>query len=95
MDVNAGAYLDGNFHGESWAGETLDLMIDVASGVNGLSGKRRATPKCRCGEIGSRPGPTDLDSVAAVSEVRDGMSHPRQNRCRSPEPHISRPPSKG
>ncbi len=74
MDVNAGAYLDGTSM-EELGEETLDLMIDVASGERSV-GERAGHSQVSLWRDWKQTGPTDLDSVAAVSEMRDGMSIP-------------------
>ena len=74
MDVNAGAYLDGTSM-EELGGETLDLMIDVASGERSV-GERAGHSQVSLWRDWKQTGPTDLDSVAAVSEMRDGTSIP-------------------
>ncbi len=72
MDVNAGAYLDGTSM-EELGEETLDLMIDVASGERSV-GERAGHSQVSLWRDWKQTAPTDLDSVAAVSEVRDGTS---------------------
>ena len=74
MDVNAGAYLDGTSM-EVLGEETLDLMIDVASGERSV-GERAGHSQVSLWRDWKQTGPTDLDSVAAVSEMRDGTSIP-------------------
>ena len=74
MDVNAGAYLDGTPM-EELGENTLDLMIDVASGERSV-GERAGHSQVSLWRDWKQTGPADLDSVAAVSEVQDGVSIP-------------------
>ena len=74
MDVNAGAYLDGTSM-EALGEDTLELMIDVASGERSV-GEKAGHSQVSLWRDWKQTGPTDLDSVAAVSEVRDGTSIP-------------------
>ena len=72
MDVNAGAYLDGTSM-DVLGEETLDLMINVASGERSV-GERAGHSQVSLWRDWKQTAPTDLDSVAAVSEVQDGTS---------------------
>ena len=74
MDVNAGAYLDGASM-EDLGEDTLNLMIDVACGKRSV-GERAGHSQVSLWRDWKQTGPTDLDSVAAVSEVRDGRPIP-------------------
>ena len=74
MDVNAGADLDGAPM-EDLGEDTLNLMIDVACGKRSV-GERAGHSQVSLWRDWKQTGPTDLDSVAAVSEVRDGRPIP-------------------
>jgi len=74
MDVDAGVYLDGTPM-EQLGGQMFNLMIGVASGKPSV-GERAGHSQVSLWRDWKQTGQTDLQSVAAASEIRDGASIP-------------------